>query len=94
MKKSTHTPEYRAILAELVKVRESAGFSQRALAARLRVHPSWVAKVETGERRIDLVEFHWFVSACGGDPVRAFEQLARLLSSSSSMRVSKGGRGK
>jgi hypothetical protein len=37
------------------------------LAARLKVPHSWVAKVENGERRIDLVEFCWFVEACGGD---------------------------
>lgn len=92
MKKSTHTPEYRAILAELVKARESAGISQRALATRLQVHPSWVAKVETGERRIDLLEFHWYVAACGGDSVHAFEQLARQFSSPAAKRGAKGGR--
>lgn len=54
--------------AELRALRDAAGLSQRDLAAKLDVPHSWVAKVEAGERRIDLVEFVWFVSACGKDP--------------------------
>ena len=56
--------------------REIAGLSQRELAARLGVAHSWVAKVENGERRVDLLEFSWFVSACGVDPI---VESARLL---------------
>jgi transcriptional regulator with XRE-family HTH domain len=77
MEKSVHTPEYGALRAELSKMRKTAGFSQRELAARLRVPHSWVAKVESGERRIDLVEFCWFASACGADPLAIFEGLLR-----------------
>lgn len=65
MRKSIHTPEYAALRAQLYKIRTDAGLSQRDLAARLKVPHSWVAKVENGERRIDLVEFCWFVEACG-----------------------------
>src|SRR5207245_3180034 len=71
MKKSIHTPEYSALRAELCLVRNKAGLSQRQLATRLRVPHSWVAKVENGERRIDLIEFGWFISACDADPGRA-----------------------
>ena len=92
MKKSTHTTEYRAILSALQKSRESGGLSQRALAARLQVHPSWVAKVETGERRIDLLEFHWFITACDGDSIQAFQQLHAQFTSPSGKRAARGGR--
>lgn len=77
MEKSSHTPDYRVLRAELRKIRGERGFSQRDLAARLGVPHSWVAKVENGERRIDLVEFCWFVSACGSDPLVVFEDLLR-----------------
>jgi transcriptional regulator with XRE-family HTH domain len=70
MTKSVHSPEYSALRAALSEARTKAGLSQRQLAARLHVPHSWVAKVENGERRIDLVEFGWFVSACGADPRR------------------------
>jgi len=77
MEKSVHTSEYRALRVELRRVRSEAGFSQRELAARLRVPHSWIAKVENGERRIDLIEFCWFASACGVDPVAILEGLLR-----------------
>ena len=63
MDKSTHTNEYRALRAELLAARKEAGLSQRDLATILDVPHSWVAKVESGERRVDFVEFCWFLSA-------------------------------
>jgi transcriptional regulator with XRE-family HTH domain len=79
MEKSTHTQEYAILRTQLKAARESAGFSQRELAARLQVPHSWIAKVEMGERRIDFVEFCWFVSACGIDPVSVSEKLLRQI---------------
>jgi transcriptional regulator with XRE-family HTH domain len=67
MRKSTHTAEYAALRAVLTRLRREAGLTQRDLAGRLRVPHSWVAKVESGERRIDLVEFGWFCQGCGAD---------------------------
>jgi transcriptional regulator with XRE-family HTH domain len=75
MEKSTHTPEYKLVRSELRAIRGAAGLSQRDLASRLKVPHSWVAKVESGERRIDVVEFSWLVSACGSDPVTSFSRL-------------------
>jgi len=77
MEKSTHTREYRTLRARLQQVRRDAGLSQRDLGARLGVPHSWVAKIENGERRIDLIEFCWFVSACGAEPIEQFESLLR-----------------
>ncbi len=88
MQKSTHSADYRALVAELKRLREDAGLSQRELAAVLEVPHSWVAKVEAGERRIDLVEFAWFANACKYDPVAAFGRVC------ASGRFSKGGRRK
>jgi transcriptional regulator with XRE-family HTH domain len=68
MEKSTHTKEYAALCSELRRARERAGLSQRELAAKLQVPHSWIAKVENGERRVDLIEFAWFITACGADP--------------------------
>jgi transcriptional regulator with XRE-family HTH domain len=70
-----YTKEYRSLCTELRTVRESAGLSQRALAAKLEVPHSWVAKVEAGERRIDLVELTWFLLACGVDAEAATRAL-------------------
>ena len=75
MEKSTHTPEYAELRAELLRVRKSAGMSQRELAERLGVPHSWIAKVESGERRIDLIEFCWFLAACGADARELAERM-------------------
>jgi transcriptional regulator with XRE-family HTH domain len=75
MQKSVHTKEYKALRAELRAARERAGLSQRDLAAKLGVPHSWVAKVEAGERRIDVVELAWFFSACGEDAAATVSSL-------------------
>ena len=75
MQKSVHTKEYKALRAELRAVREAAGLSQRDLATKLDVPHSWVAKVEAGERRIDVVELGWFAAACGEDVSRVVSRI-------------------
>jgi transcriptional regulator with XRE-family HTH domain len=75
MAKSTHTADYRLLCEALADLRHNAGLSQRALAERLNVARSWVAKVESGERRLDLVEFCWICRACDHDPARAAADL-------------------
>ena len=87
MKKSVHTAEYATLRSELRSARESAGMSQRDLAAILKVPHSWVAKVESGERRIDAIEFCWFVSACGVSPSKAFARVLRTLNREESPRI-------
>ncbi len=94
MEKSTHTPEYALLRAELRTAREGAQLSQRDLASRLKVPHSWIAKVEMGERRIDLIEFAWFISACGLDSIAVTERLLKHVALLQSRRNSKGGRRK
>ena len=94
MEKSVHSPEYALLRAELRRAREAGGLSQRQLAERLEVPHSWVAKVETGERRIDLVEFCWFVAACGEDSLAAIGRLVPRMHLGRAARRAKGGRSK
>ncbi len=48
--------EYVALRSLLRAIRKEAGVSQTELATRLGVPQSFVSKVESGERRIDIVE--------------------------------------
>jgi transcriptional regulator with XRE-family HTH domain len=91
MRKSVYTAEYGVLRAELRASRAKAGLSQRQLAERLKVPHSWVAKVESGERRIDLIECGWFLASCGVDPVLVLKRIMRPLSLSAARRQSKGG---
>ena len=68
MRKSTYSGEYASLRKRLAGIRTDAGLAQRQLAKLLDVPHSWVGKVESGERRIDLVEFAWFCNACGVSP--------------------------
>ncbi|KFE34104.1 XRE family transcriptional regulator [Thioclava atlantica] len=45
-----------ALIQLLVDERKRAGLTQADLALRLRCHQSLVARIESGERRIDVVE--------------------------------------
>ncbi|WP_293384464.1 helix-turn-helix transcriptional regulator [Phenylobacterium sp.] len=60
--------------------RESAGLSQAELAKRLSKPPSYVAKVELKERRVDVVEFIEFLRAAGADESAAFIAVAAAIS--------------
>lgn len=65
MTKSLHTAAYRKLTALLLEARHKAGLTQQEVADRLGTHQSYVAKVEKGERRIDVVEFVQLVKAIG-----------------------------
>ena len=65
------------MLALLRRAREDAGLTQRDLAARLRCHHSWVAKVEIGERRLDVIELIRVLRALETDPLRFVSRLLK-----------------
>lgn len=54
--KSIHDPRYVEVLGRLRRAREDQGIGQQELGARLGRPQSYVSKIETGERRVDLVE--------------------------------------
>lgn len=54
--KSTNTPEYKTIIEKIVAARKAKGLSQAAVAQALGKHQSYIAKIEIGERRIDVIE--------------------------------------
>ena len=62
-----------ALCLALVDARKNAGLGQDDLADRLKCHQSLVARIESGERRIDVVELVVLARAIGFDP---FEVLA------------------
>jgi len=48
---------YRALIDLLVVARKDQGLSQSALATKLNRHQQFVSRYETGERRLDVIEF-------------------------------------
>ena len=56
MKKSIFSPDYKQLLARLKRARAVAKLSQQEVAAKLSKPQSFISKVESGERRIDITE--------------------------------------
>ena len=68
-------PSREALLHELVRHREAAGDTQQQVATRLGKSQSYVSKIESGQRRLDLVEYVLWARAIGIDPLRPFKKL-------------------
>ena len=77
MRKSTHSDEYQCVTRCLVEMRQKAGMTQRDLARKLKREPSFVWRIENGERRLDVVEFHWVCEALGQDAGVIYPRLKR-----------------
>jgi transcriptional regulator with XRE-family HTH domain len=74
-----HSDEHRSLMHTLVLARKASGLSQAALAKRLGRPPSFVAKVELCERRLDVIEFCIWASAVSQDPLSLLETQIRTL---------------
>lgn len=61
----------------LRQTREGAGITQVELARRLKVHQSFVSKIETGERRVDLVELGRICKAMDVSLVKFVQQYSQ-----------------
>ena len=60
MSKSIFTKDYREIINRLKQTRIDAGLSQQAVADKLGKPQSYVSKIESGERRLDVAEVKKF----------------------------------
>ena len=72
--KTLRTKDHRALCAVLVATRREAGLTQAQLAERLGKPPSFIAKIEIGERRLDVVEFIAIAKALKLDPRKMFDR--------------------
>ncbi|WP_152456184.1 MULTISPECIES: helix-turn-helix transcriptional regulator [unclassified Roseivivax] len=73
MAKTIRSKGQKALCQALVDARSNAGLGQDELADRLNCHQSLVARIESGQRRVDVVELVVLARAVGFDP---FEVLA------------------
>ena len=75
--------------ADVSSMRKAAKCTQAELGRRLDRRQSYVAKVESGERRLDLVEFVWWTKALGLDPAMLVAGLAEAIEAQKRVRVRK-----
>ena len=65
MAKTIHSNGHEALRQALIRARKDGGLTQADLASRLHCHQSMVARIESGERRIDVVELVVLARALG-----------------------------
>ena len=56
LRRDPNAPAYKALRAKIIEARKSAGLSQEGLARLIGRPQSFVAKLERGERSVDVVE--------------------------------------
>lgn len=86
--KSIYSQSYRTLLARITQARKEAGISQAGLAERLGRPQSFVSKLESGERRIDVIEFLQVAHLIGFDPCALIQDL-RLTQTQKTKKISK-----
>ncbi|ACS60459.1 transcriptional regulator, XRE family (plasmid) [Rhizobium leguminosarum bv. trifolii WSM1325] len=77
MAKTLGTERHRALIALLVEKREASGLTQTELADKLGEYQSFVARLESGQRRVDVIEFLELARILNFDPLDALGRLAR-----------------
>lgn len=80
MQKTIHSRMAHAVHQKIVEIRKSAGYTQRELAKKLGREHSFVARIEQGERRVDLVELYLICKACKASPEKVIPALLKQLS--------------
>lgn len=65
-------------VAELIaEYRDAAGLKQSEVAGRLGRHQPFISGIESGQRRVDLIELLDLAEAIGFDPATLIEELRR-----------------
>lgn len=77
MPKTLHSRHYKAFIALLIKEREAVGLSQTQLASALGEYQSFISRIETGQRRVDVIEFMDIAKALGFDPKAFIKKLEK-----------------
>lgn len=85
------TPAHAALAKAVADLRKRAGLTQRQLAAAVGREQSYVGRIETRQRRVDLVEWVALCRACGADPEREMARLIRQVAALVPQRPRRGG---
>jgi HTH-type transcriptional regulator/antitoxin HipB len=75
MSKTLHSDRHKRLAELLVEKRKLAGMTQAAVAKALGRHQPFVANLEMGDRRIDVIELLDLAQVLGFDPNEVISQL-------------------
>ena len=77
--KSLYTAEWEILLKTLKNVREQQGWTQQQLARKLGRPQSLVAKIEAGERKLDVCQFIDYMRILEADPVAVMRRIMKSI---------------
>lgn len=80
MQKTLRSEGHKALIELIVQKRKAAGLKQEDLAKALGQTQPWVAHLESGQRRIDLLEYVTLAKTIGFDPVGELQALIARVS--------------
>ena len=80
--KSLYSQEWEALLKVLKDSRRKRGWTQEQLAQKLGRPQSLVAKIEAGERKLDVCQFIDYMRILEADPIEAMRQVLKQLQNS------------
>jgi transcriptional regulator with XRE-family HTH domain len=75
MGKQLRSARHKALMRALAEARDKAGITQRELARRLGRSHSFVGKLESGERQLNVLEFCELADALDVDPRALFSRI-------------------
>jgi transcriptional regulator with XRE-family HTH domain len=79
MRRTTKTDDHLTFRELLLATRKKNGVTQAEVAKRLGRPQSFVAKVENGERRLDVVELVGYARAIGAEPLAIMQAMVEVL---------------
>ena len=77
MSKHLRSARHKTLITALKAARESAGITQRELARRLDRAHSFVGKIESGERQLNVLEFCEYADTLGADAGELIRAVAK-----------------
>jgi transcriptional regulator with XRE-family HTH domain len=75
--KTLGSPRQKALIEYIVSRREVSGLTQAEVAKRLGEYQSFVARLESGQRRVDVVEFLALSEVLKFDPAKAIRNISK-----------------
>jgi len=75
--KTLESKRHKALIAILIEKREAIGMKQAEVADKLGEYQSFVARVESGQRRVDVIEFLDLAEILGLDPKKVIAELEK-----------------
>jgi len=78
MSRTLGSARHKALVALIIAQRDTADLTQTQVAKKLKRYQSYITNIETGQRRVDVVEFMALADAIGFDAAEAIRQLYKI----------------